>query len=277
MNGPLAQIVALTCYGNASIGGIEVPQFLRQNSTCQFCNSVIFIEFKKTFFGKPKENVVSPTPDEWLAGLVKRGATSIRLVRGAQNAPAISGRMSAGFVGGGGTWMMEVLNTSGESEFWAARWEVGVQNAPERRIWNVTYALVGIASTRPDSRRAISVVKAELEKCLTSIHLFAARENCGGFIKCFADALKALEAASSDVGYHRDLAVPHQLNDDQESMLKASMCAWVFGGMGSWNDIGFDGPTQLEYEVLSDELFKLLNEAIEVTACSTATGPAPTE
>jgi len=38
--------------------------------------------------------------------------------------------------------------------------------------------------------------------------------------------------------------------------------------MGSWNDMGFDGGVQVEYERLSNQLFNLLNEAIEAAASS---------
>lgn len=270
MNGSLAQIVALACFGNASIDGIAAPSFFPQNSTCQFCESVSFIQFKRTFFGRMKEIVVGNSPDEWFKSLIKRGATGIRLVRKAQNDPAISDRMSAAFVGGGGTWMMEVLNAANRSEYWAARWDVINQNAPDRRIWKVTYALVGHERTMPDFRRSLAVAMADFRKSLVSIHSFSVRENCGGFVDCFANALKALDQPTADVGYHKDLAVRNQLSSDQEAALKASMAAWVFGGMGSWNDMGFDGATQAEYELVSEDLFNVLNEVIEIAASDTA-------
>lgn len=48
------------------------------------------------------------------------------------------------------------------------------------------------------------------------------------------------------------------------------MSAWVFGGMGSWDDMGFAGEAQKEYETVSKKLFQTLNEAIAVAASSTA-------
>lgn len=38
--------------------------------------------------------------------------------------------------------------------------------------------------------------------------------------------------------------------------------AWVFGGMGSWNDTGFDGEDQNEHERVLEALFRPLNAAI---------------
>jgi hypothetical protein len=52
-------------------------------------------------------------------------------------------------------------------------------------------------------------------------------------------------------------------------LLDASQKAWVFGGMGSWNDLGSEGDDQKLYERLSDRLFRAVNEAIEAAATST--------
>lgn len=277
MNGPLAQIVALTCHGNAFLAGRQIPQFFPKNSTCQFCDSISFIRFKKTLLGKVKEAIVAVTPDEWFSKLRELKAVAIRLIHEAQDNPRISDRMSAGFVGGGRIWKLEVLREGGRSEFWMARWEVWNQKAPDRRIWRVTYGVAGEDRTKSDNRRPISAAKADLKATLESIHAFSARQDCGGFTKCFADALVALNDPSSDIGYHKDLAIPDQLTQDVASMLKASMSAWVFGGMGSWNDMGFEGATQQEYEKVSEQLFNILNEAVGVAASSTVRLSAPVD
>ena len=39
---------------------------------------------------------------------------------------------------------------------------------------------------------------------------------------------------------------------------RACEAAWVFGGMGSWNDLGFQGEDQQTYERLSHRLFQLV-------------------
>ena len=59
-----------------------------------------------------------------------------------------------------------------------------------------------------------------------------------------------------------DLARGGRLPLDARQILGAAQAAWVFGGMGSWNDLGFEGHAQDEYTALSDELFSLLNQAI---------------
>jgi len=36
-------------------------------------------------------------------------------------------------------------------------------------------------------------------------------------------------------------------------------------GMGSWNDLGFDGDDQRQYEAIPDKLFRLINPSLIIT------------
>ncbi len=115
MNGPIAQVVALTIYGNAVLAGQTVPRFFPTNSTCKFCDKVEFVELKKSLFGKPAEKRIASSPDEWFMSLRKQGARGVRASREPGNDTKFPDRVSAGFVGGGGTWMLEVLLGQGRS------------------------------------------------------------------------------------------------------------------------------------------------------------------
>ena len=59
MNGTIAQITSLICYGNAFIEGYESVDFFPNNSTCIFCDQVKFITFNKKFLGKLKEKEIA--------------------------------------------------------------------------------------------------------------------------------------------------------------------------------------------------------------------------
>ncbi len=263
MNGPIAQIVALTCYGNAFLSGQDVGTFFPKNSTCTFCDRVNFVVVEKTSLEKAKEAEIAKAPDEWFPFLKSSAARGIRLSRAPQNNPNISDRMSAGFVGGGGTWAMEVLFPESRSEYWIARWEVWNQNAPEHRIWRVTYGRVASGATPMLKSAGLTDVAVRLNKSLREIHSFSERHQCGGFTKCFADALDTLDSRGKNLhGYHKDLAPDGFLSAEATALLDAAQAAWVFGGMGSWNDMGFDGDDQRQYESVSEQLFQTVTEAI---------------
>ena len=59
-----------------------------------------------------------------------------------------------------------------------------------------------------------------------------------------------------------------------ECLLDACQSAWVFGGMGSWNDLAFDGEAQAEYERTSQTLVLTLTDVIQAAANASSSAAA---
>jgi hypothetical protein len=274
MQTALAQMVALTGYGNAAIHGEQSLPFSSTNSTCQFCEGIKFIAGGKIENGVRQVLNLSDSPDEWLRSLPKRGIKGLRLQMRARNNPQLSDRLSAGFVGGGREWKIEGLRRDSASEFWLSKWEVGNKGAADRRIWRVTYGLCEVSKTPPQTLRSLEEIIIDLHSALIEIRAFSETNRCGSFAGYFTDGLRALEDPKADIGFHKDLFPTGTISDAGQSVLKAAMGAWVFGGMGSWNDMGFDGEKQIEYERVSDKLFNLLNEGVEAATTSSFPGRA---
>ena len=74
-------------------------------------------------------------------------------------------------------------------------------------------------------------------------------------------------------GYHKDLAPDGCLPPLAVCLLDACQTAWVFGGMGSWNDMMFGGDAQAEYVRTSERLFLTLGEVIRAAANASCAGP----
>lgn len=267
MNHPIAQLVALTCHANAFLRGRLVPPFFPRNSTCLFCDRVKFVRGSKPLLGKMREEEVAATPDFWFAHLEGAGTSAIRLSRRSQRHPMISDRMSAGLVGGGGTWAMEAVQQNGKRTTWLSRWEVWNQNAPERRIWRVSYGGVLGRRSRAPAVTDMDAVAERFRSALGDIHEFSERHECGVFAACFARAIETLDSGGTKrYGYHKDLAPDGVLPSVALSLLDACQSAWVFGGMGSWNDLAFQGDAQAEYVRTSERLFVALTEVIQAAA-----------
>lgn len=94
MNGPVAQLVALTSHGNAVIAGHLPYDFFPANSTCNFCEYVKFAALVKPMFGKIKEQEVAATPQEWLA-MLKTKAQALCLASEALKPLGIGGELCA--------------------------------------------------------------------------------------------------------------------------------------------------------------------------------------
>lgn len=262
MTGPIAQIVAITCHGNGFLQGIKVDGFFPGNSTFSFCDRVAFASLRKTVTGGMEETEIAGAPEEWFGMITTAGSRGLRLSRTRRNASSLSDRMTAGFTGGGGTWLIEVILPGNRSGFWIPRWELWNGDAPDRRIWRVTYTLVYEGVTEEhDTHHRHTIPR--MKEALREIYSFSTEHNCKGFSQSFADALDSLESGGARLhGYHRDLAPAGCLPDQALGMLDACQRAWVFGGMGSWNDLGFRGDHQREYERVTEQLFESLCLAI---------------
>jgi hypothetical protein len=164
---------------------------------------------------------------------------------------------------------MEVRRDDRQSEFWSARWELWNRDAADRRIWRVIYTLDATMPSTSLVGRNLAIVRSAFREQLEEIRAFSHAHTPGTFTQRFSDALATLDLSATDPANLGDIALPAQLSDDAVAMLEAASCAWVFGGMGSWNDMSFEQPVQTEYENVSDGLFNVLHEAIEAAVNST--------
>ncbi len=274
MNHPIAQFVALTCHANAFLRGGPVPPFFPGNSTCTFCDWVKFFHPRKPLLAKIREEEIAGTPELWFAHLKGAGVSAIRLSRRPQHHAKISDRMTAGLVGGGGTWAMEAVQQSGGRTLWFSRWQVWDQNAPERRIWRVSYGRVSGTRVATPPAGDLAVLAARLRAALADIHNFSERHQCGAFTTSFSRAIETVDSGGTKrYGFHKDLAPEGACPSLAECLLDACQSAWVFGGMGSWNDLAFSGDVQVEYERTSQGLFLTLTDVIQAAAnASSAAG-----
>lgn len=273
MNGEVGQLVALAAHGNAFLaGGHNARDFYPSNRAFVFCNAVSFVELNNV--AETKEEKVAADPNEWFALLKDGGCRRLSLGHRPTPNPQLPDHISAGFVGGGGRWLL-VADYAGRADYWATRWEVSAPHAPDRKIWKVTYAKV--ASGEPDARSTTTDLPArrrELESVLKRVEAFARAHEVENFADCFAGALASLDAAGSGdapamPSYYSDLLPPVGYGEEARRVLAACAHAWVFGGMGSWNDLSFEtAGEQTEYESLSGELYAAVNRGIEEGANS---------
>jgi hypothetical protein len=275
VNGELAQLVALTCHANAALAGRK-HAFFPEHSTCRFCQSVAFVGRKHRLFRSPAEVTVAQTPDEWFALLAHNEARGVALtLRPATQEPLAEERMLSAFAGGGGIWGLEVIMPTGYRQRWVGRWETDDREAADQRMWRVKYGWTSNPPGGPPPPSALTSVSAQLERALVAIRSFAERRSFDSFVKSFSDALRCLDDATFKPAYHRDLYDEPLLPARAAQVLQAAQCAWVFGGMGSWNDMSFEGEIDAEYRRLSDNLFIAVHEAI--IAAANASLFAPTQ
>jgi hypothetical protein len=186
------------------------------------------------------------------------------------NGEAVPDHKLAGFVGGGGHRFIETVFPT-HSDFWRSREEVTDKEAPNRKIWTVTYGrtLTG-QQTQTKKKYDIDSLRHRLKSSLAEIRAFAIKENQTFWAEWFDKALNLIDSSTPYVKDQDKLIIPTDKMDIKNVQLLAGAgSAWCFGGMGSWNDIGFnDKDIQAAYDKLTAALYDIVNESYLAVANS---------
>ncbi|WP_412468250.1 hypothetical protein [Pedobacter sp. KLB.chiD] len=266
MVGTLAQLIAMVGYGNQCIENPRShPNFFKQNSTFQYCNQVFFTaEKRKTFFPSTKITTVAENPLEWYTYLSHEGCQALRLYyEGSESSSNNADYQMAGMVGGGGTWGIETIYPK-YSDMWYAGWKVTKEPGGDNRIWSVEYRKVEYKIQLRNLQLELETRRKLLSGTLLAITDFANRIGRENYVSVFLKALETLNDPNPEASfYHPDLLPELVYNLEERQLLFAASRAWVFGGMGSWNDMVMDdGELDKEYQHLSSALYSAINQAI---------------
>ena len=275
MTGDIARAITLTTYGTAFLKeGHSVTSLTLEHPSFIYAKSVEFLFFKKNFFGKPTLRVYADTPINWLKKLKEEGCRDIRLVFETDNSIALNGEvvpdhMLAGFVGGGGLRFIETVFEN-HSDLWQSREEVTNRDAPDHRIWSVRYFRFAKNSGTIGGIYSIEGTKDKLGERLKAISAFAKKQSLSLWAESFDHAYMLLNSPSPLANDRNKDIVPIDIMPSNAlQLLAASRAAWCFGGMGSWNDIGFsDKNTEAIYDRLTSELYEAVNESYLAVANS---------
>jgi len=251
VNGELAQAIALAAHGNVWLrNGSGPPPDLVSSSTFEYVQSIGFV-----LDGTEVAGAVA----EWFEDLRVRGVRRLWLdiPDESHGGRWLADHLASAFAGGG-RWVV-LASADSFAETWQPQWRVD-QSAPDGRIWQVAYVGRGPALVFP-SAPAIDDAAASLRGTLIAARDFADR-NLPDFAESFARALGALERREPGPSYYRDL-LPASYPPTSQALVAASAHAWVFGGMGSWNDAGFsDESVTRQYEDLSRRLWQSITTAL---------------
>lgn len=266
MVGTLAQLIAMVGYGNQCIANPRShPNFFQQNSTFQFCNQVFFTaEKRKNFFSSSKLTTLAENPLEWYSYLSGEGCQALRLYyEGSESGSNNADHRMAGMIGGGGTWVIETLYPK-NSDLWYGGWKVTEESRIDNRIWSVEYRKVEYEIQSRNLQFDLDNMRKLLSETLLAITDFANRIGQKNYAMVFVKAMQTLDDSNPEIGfYHSDLLPEHVYSLEERQLLFAACRAWVFGGMGSWNDMALDdGPLEQEYQQVSSALYSAINQAV---------------
>ncbi|HEY2068616.1 MAG TPA: hypothetical protein VGG48_03590 [Rhizomicrobium sp.] len=256
----IVQTLAMAGAANGVLNGRAIGPFWPNSSVFQFT--------KQCDFKKKDGTLAAPDPMRWIEGLA--GHCKGVWLHGIQRNPEPGkDRELVNFVGGGPRWILEDVR-DGSSSLWESRDTVLDRNDPQRKIWGTTFVEIADDWRRPRPQsRGVAAVAEDLRATLTDIASLAQDGGLTEFEAQFRQALVKLDEAYPLRGtYHADIADIADYTRETRKLFGAVQSAWVFGGMGSWNDIKVAGQ-EARYDGLSEKLFQILVEATVAIGNST--------
>jgi hypothetical protein len=270
VHGELAQLIALAAHGSVWLSGTEPPPQLEAvNSTFEYVRRVAF-DLHDSSDGR---SWAAADVGGWLNDAREREIERFWLsipdprdvdVAGQQ----VPDRMLVAFAGAG-QWSLPGTSEGRSAERWRASWALGDRDAPDRRIWDVAYQGESVESERPPVHPDIAVTESRLLTALGKAGSFAReRKEVEGWADSFADARRLASAADPQPPYFPDMLPPRGFSESARRLLATAARSWVFGGMGTWNDLTFDGSEEEAYEEVSAELYDAVLGAFVAAANS---------
>jgi hypothetical protein len=218
-----------------------------------------------------KQEIIAADTRTWFAYLRAAGITRLRLVtfrlsqRLLKSMPEHIGVAFAG----NGVWCIRA-DAGKATQSWRAKWSIKNQRNPQQRIWSVEYLGISPYLAQVKFPRVDDAAK-ELYDALNDARAFSEKANLGFWGEYFTEAIELLGHSAPVIPYHPDLLPPGFRVLSSRQLLASACKAWVFGGMGSWNDVYFENRSlKKDYHSVTTRLYRATMNAIGSATNSTA-------
>ena len=250
----LQQTVSLVVCTNAKLHGHELD-YGPDICTIKFAEKVHLPDDVPADVAYDDRKMLALNPSSWFDILKQQEVTRLK-IHYASSSHELPDRIGAAFVGGGGKWIVEAVHGS-KSDIYKEG-----ERASGSTSQGFHFLLIARgASPIEDTAISIDTAFEQLEAVLKEAEEFARGQeytlHWAGNFESFRKVL------TDEVPKAYDVLFPAGIIDDKvRHLLAGAFSSWVFGGMGSWNDLPFEGENQRRYEELSDELFNAIHQAI---------------
>jgi hypothetical protein len=260
MNGDLAQLIWLAAHGNHFFNsGEELSEY------ATVYEGVWGMRFDGVRRSQSGAAVGSSRPNEWLSQLAASGVKHLGIDALAQldssDPGSLPDHIAAAFVEGHRASLIATGDL--RAERWTAKWMRRSGEPPaDNRVWVVLYSGVDderckrLVHSTPEA--AMSLLVSSLRSALQ----FATSQNLPMWAEVFEEALRLADDERPEVPYYPDL-LPSGTDPFRVRLIASACKGYVFRGMGSWNDVGYDDGAEAEYTSVTTELYAAVMTAID--------------
>ncbi|TFH09254.1 MAG: hypothetical protein E4H14_04795 [Candidatus Thorarchaeota archaeon] len=257
MSQKLVQVVALVTYGNLFLQG-RSNEFDFEKLVTENCYGRDFIDPPIDKIAGSTKVIASDT-NNWFKYLKDMGAKQLKLFYKKSSHIDLPDHITTAFVGGGSQWLIEV-QFDNSSDLYLSEWypstEIGL-NTSKAHCVRFNHDIAHL----DDVSESVQKAREKLSKSLQDLADFARKfDYARNWVNNFNNALMTLQEFEPSMS---DEFLPLGMySKEARQLIEAAFASWVFGGMGSWNDMNFGETNHAKYESLSESLYTTLCEAI---------------
>ncbi|MCU0860162.1 MAG: hypothetical protein MUE55_06220 [Thermoplasmata archaeon] len=252
MDGEVAFAILLVSHGNLHLSGRSSPIALSipgDLPTLKYVDGVNFVRVKRSFSMK-RSGSVAKTIEGWFDHLRAEGARRLRLMFGEE----VGAEQRHTIEGLGSRFLGIQVDYESRGEFWVPDWSAQ-GHFWQQRIWRVTVNGAEVTCPMPPSRVDLEAAKIDLRDALKAAIDVAGKMEVDDFATRFHKGLAALDSDMPVPPYYPEIIQPFGYGLPARQLIAGASYGWVFGGMGSWNDIGSnDAAVEREYEEVTEKL-----------------------
>ncbi len=300
MNAELLQLVVLITHGNEFLTGRrpDAPELFPSHPAFHGVGHLSFRRIGRGLRGGPfLDQEIATDTRTWFRALQASGIKRLRMALVARADEELPEPIAAAFIGGG-TWAIQA-DAGDAAEVWRSLWSVqegrrepkpaeqrleswltrlrrAIWPAQARRespgprgdtTWSVSYVGVAHYPCRVPFG-SVQEATGELEDALRRARDFARGMTWEAH---FSRALELLGGSAAGSESCHELLPASFRTPEVCRLLAGALASWVFGGMGSWNDLSFEDETrQKAYDAVTRHLYQAVLGAMGAVANATA-------
>jgi hypothetical protein len=210
-------------------------------------------------------NVIASDATKWFQYLKDNGAKRLKLFYHPAQHIDLPDHISTAFVGGGSYWYIEVqFDTT--SALYLCEWIPSESTAYDSR--KIHYLRINPEITHlDDTSLSVNEARENLSDILHELIEFTSKfdytQHWSENFRHYLSVLQKFEPLPTD-----EFLPSGILSKAATQLIQGASASWVFGGMGSWNDLTFSGTDIYTYDKLTRDLYTAICNAIVAGANS---------
>ncbi|MFK7790961.1 MAG: hypothetical protein AB8C95_15895 [Phycisphaeraceae bacterium] len=267
----ISQMVSLVCYANAVVQTNQPIEFAVNDQQLHERYSFQFV------FAESQSDEVAIARDmaSWIEWLRQQGLLDVQLVFKPNQDLNFPDHETYQLPNLDAHWSM-IIRCRDAVSLWTVKWSVG--NESERShpdyepAWNIRYTGKAINTHALPQGESLEEVESRLWSAINSANEYAKTfHNTSHFIHWLEQGLGYLKCNEGRLAEYFPYWAKLQANSQAKRILAAADDAWVFGGMGSWNEpwYKYESGDENLYHAITTELYGALVAAIVTATNST--------